>query len=251
MTIAIEIRSASALDYRMPLKRPYGTARSTTKSSRNFIVLLEGIPERGLAVHGQGECQPRHALTGDGPRRGPMAWDFLRAACDELRGHVLRVEDRNTAVADVRRIMRSLDGLAKRHADTFNADKPFRGTLLGIEVALLDLAARASGTQIADLLGRERDEIAISISTISTTTSPEAIAAKVVKQKRYPISRVKGTGDVDRDVSSLLRITEANQSQGWEKPIWMDINEASTRASAEEFVERVAEAMDRVIFQSG
>lgn len=239
----VTLRSASALDYVMPLKRPYGTARGTTRSTRNFIVRLYGVASDGRVIEGQGECQPRHALTGDGALRGSLAWNFLCAACEELRGRELDVTDRHRSVASVRSAMRELERLAKRHADSSNADKPFRGTLLGVEVALLDLAARALRVQIADVLGRWRDEIAISISTISTSTRLDAIASKVVRQRRYPITRVKGTGDVDRDVAILLKVAEANRSQGWDKPIWMDINEAASRMSAEDLIVRVADLM--------
>lgn len=244
MTI-LRILSAEAVDYTMPLKRPYGTARGITRSARNFIVRLQGRAADGAEHEGLGECQPRHVLTGDGPRNGPMAWDFLCAAVARLRGCSLDLSDRATAVAGIRALMAEMDGLARDHATEVNADKPFRGTLLGIEVALLDIAARALNCQIADLLGRHRDTIAISISTISTATGMAGIADKVARQTRYPITRVKGSGDVDKDVALFEQIAAANQSLGRDKPIWMDINEASTRQSAEAFIARLAALMLR------
>lgn len=239
----LRITAASAMDYEMPLKRPYGTARGTTKSVRNFLVTIDGTASDGSAFEGQGECQPRHVLTGDGPRHGPMAWNFLCEACLRLKDAQIDITDRTRAVASIREVIADIEELAREHADETNLDKPFRGTLLGIEVALLDIAGRSLDCQISDLLGRHRDDIGISIATISTANSPERVAEKAAKQVRFPVTRLKGSGDVDRDVELVQLVADVNHAQGMPKPIWMDINEASTAASARELIARLVSLM--------
>lgn len=239
----ITVRMVKAIDYTMPLKRPYGTARGVSRGSRNFIAHIAGVALNGRQYEGLGECQPRHLLTGDGPRKGTMAWSFLLDALAKLRYREVDISTRETAVSGVRSLMKEMHTLATQHATSINEDKPFRGTLLGIEVALLDMVSRALGCQISDLLGRQRDEIAISISTISTSTGLDQLGEKVTKQLRYPITRVKGSGDVDKDVEIFKTIASANNRLGEEKPIWMDINEASTRQTAKAFIERLVPLM--------
>ncbi|WP_166354826.1 CapA family protein [Phytoactinopolyspora limicola] len=235
----LRVVRAQAYQYRMPLKRPYGTARGVTRGARNFVVLLHGdVGDETFT--GVGECQPRHALTGDGPKSGDAAWTFLQAAVRHLHDGRLPVGDAAEAVTHIRQLMAQLDDIAREHADDTNRDRPFRGTMLGIEVALLDLASRALGLQISELLGKKRDDIAISISTVSTV---DDVAAKVIKQKRFPMTRVKGVGRLEHDWELFETIAAANRSVGREKPIWMDINEALDLAGASTFVRGLVQRM--------
>jgi hypothetical protein len=65
------IESVEAIEYRMPLKRPYGTARGVTTGSVNFIARLWVSSSAG-SFEGIGESQPRHRLTamGSPPKTG-------------------------------------------------------------------------------------------------------------------------------------------------------------------------------------
>lgn len=234
------IDRVNIIDYRMPLKRPYGTARGVTRSSKNFLIRLFANQE-GTPVVGVGEAQPRHRLTGD--VSVDLAWDFLREAAEKLRDRSLGLNSPAEALDSVRAVMADLADLAQERADERNEKKPYRGTLLGIEVALLDLVSRALNLPLSEVLGQERDSVTITVSTLSTQNSAEQFRKKVEKQGRYPMVRVKGIGDFDKDSSLLELVHSANQAAGRSKPIWMDLNEGFDEPGAVGFLKYVAEAI--------
>jgi D-alanine-D-alanine ligase-like ATP-grasp enzyme/L-alanine-DL-glutamate epimerase-like enolase superfamily enzyme len=238
----LRVTGIRAIRYRMPLKRAYGTARGVTSASVNFLVALSARAG-AETVQGIGECQPRHMLTGDGPKDRLSAWAFVCAALRQLEGRTIRFTGREDAVDAVRAVMTDLNELAGRHADDSNGDRPFRGTLLGLEVAVLDIVSRALGLQISELLGKQRDEISISISTISSSTDLNQVWEKVTRQTRFPMTRVKGLGDIAHDLQLLDLVTRANRSVDREKPLWIDINEAMDYRAAADLVHRLAERM--------
>lgn len=238
----LTLSSIKAIAYRMPLKRAYGTARGTTRAGNNFLVCIVGV--RGNdQFHGVGECQPRHKLTGDGASDRVAAWSFLCAAVDTIQDRELDFSTPEEAVSIVRGLMKELRELAVICSDESNRARPFRGTLLGIEVALLDVLAQALKLSISELLGNRRDRIEISISTISTTTGLDVIKEKVQKQVRFPMTRVKGTGELNHDIRLMELVQEANAALGRNKSIWIDINEGMDYDRASDFISRVAVSM--------
>jgi L-alanine-DL-glutamate epimerase-like enolase superfamily enzyme len=241
-THELRITRASAIRYQMPLKRPYGTARGVTKASINFLVQLAATTGTEV-IQGVGECQPRHALTGDGGKDRVAAWAFACAAARHLQGRTVRFSDQPDAIGAVREIMRELSGLAQQHADATNQDRPFRGTLLGAEVALLDVVSRVLRLEIAELLGKKREEVRISISTISSSTDMDDVARRVIKQARFPMTRVKGTGDLAHDLELLDLVNRANRSVRREKSLWIDINEALDLDAAARLVRELVQRM--------
>lgn len=238
----IKLNMIDAVEYRMPLKRPYGTARGVTRASSNFLVFISTSLD-GKALVGVGECQPRHNLTGDGDKRRTAAWRFLSVACATLQGREIPISSPDEAIGVVRALMGELSDIAESLAMPAHKSKPFRGTMLGIEVAMLDLVSRAIGIEVCELLGKQRDRVSISISTISSANSFESIPKKVAIQSRYPMTRVKGTGEIDYDLSIMKEVFRVNQGLGRVKPVWIDINEAHNMPTAEEFVDSVAELM--------
>src|SRR5690606_18851540 len=133
----VRITRASVFRYHMPLKRAYGTARGVVRTGINFVVHLTAAAG-SQHIEGVGECQPRHALTGDGGKDRVAAWVFACDAMRHLQDRELRFDGPDEAVSAIRELMAELDNLARHHADERNRQRPFRGTLLGIEVALLD-----------------------------------------------------------------------------------------------------------------
>ncbi|NEE04095.1 CapA family protein [Phytoactinopolyspora halotolerans] len=244
MSVATELRldRIQTYRYRMPLKRPYGTARGLTRSATNFLVAVTA-EQAGRRHTGIGECQPRHVLTGDGRRDGRAAWGFLIAAVQHVHGRTISLADPDAATSDVRALMAELNTLSREYADESNRDRAFRGTLLGIEVALLDVAAKGLDLQISELLGKKRDTISISVSTISSSTDINDVHRKVVKQQRFPMTRVKGVGDVEYNWQLLENVYNANTSVGRDKPIWIDINEAYDVPVSRTFLDGVVERM--------
>jgi L-alanine-DL-glutamate epimerase-like enolase superfamily enzyme len=238
----VRITRVTAMKYHMPLRRPYGTARGVARAGINFLVRLTAATGTDV-VEGVGECQPRHALTGDGGKDRTAAWGFACAAAQHLHGRSLRFSDPAGAVTAVRGVIREIGEVAQQHAGADNRDRPFRGTLLGIEVALLDVVSRHLKLQVAELLGQRRDGIGVSISTISSAIGVDQIATHVGKQIRFPMTRVKGTGDVAYDLELLELVARTNRSLGREKPLWIDINEALDRSGAETLVRELVERM--------
>lgn len=237
--VVATIERANAYWYRMPLKRAYGTARGQTTTAQNFAVHLV-LKFGDKYFDGFGECQPRHALTGDGGKNREKAWEFLGLSLDHLIGTTLEVTDREAAVQAVRDAMAPVADLAVTHAASGQEDKPFRGTQLGVEVALLDATAQALDLRLSELLGEHRQDVEISISTISTTADLSDIPRRAARQTRFPITRVKGKGGVEENVALLRAVNEGNLGASGEKPIWVDLNESMNFDEATAFLEAVA-----------
>lgn len=236
------ITSVRMVEYIMPLKRPYGTARSVTRASGNFLVDVEG-EIGGQVFKGIGEGQPRHDLTGDGDKKRDLAWAFLREACESIVGKNIDISCPDSSIAGVRDLVKKIQPIAERKALPKHKEKPFRGSQLGIEVALLDLVSRAQGVELAELLGKERDKVFTTVSTIPTPKDFETLKDKVGARSRYPMTRVKGLGVLSQDLELIKLVADADRSMGRDRPIWIDINEAYDMAQAVSFVEAVAKLM--------
>ncbi|WP_139827792.1 enolase C-terminal domain-like protein [Nesterenkonia sp. PF2B19] len=226
----------------MPLKRPFGTSRATTQSSINFLVRLHST-HHGRSLVGVGEAQPRNRLTGDVSRRA--AWRFFSEAVESLHEVELDVTNPDVARREVIRVMDDLQALAVRRSVDANREKPHRGTLLGLEIALLDLVAQALDVSLTEVLGSvRRDDVVVTASTIPTQASQSVLTRKVNRQStRFSVNRVKGIGDADADYSSLLVIHEANVATETPKQIWMDLNEGLDVEGAREFLQRLVRGM--------
>lgn len=235
----IVIERAHAIQYRMPLKRPFGTARFVTKATTNFLVRLHAEDD-GRRIAGVGEAQPRYKLTGDLNNRA--AWTFFTEATGTLKGAELQAGSSAEALDSIRSIMEDLSDLAGQRSQEANRDRPFRGSLLGLEIALLDLAARTLEVSIAELLGGEkRDQVLVTATTTSTENTPEQLRHKTTRQAHmYPMNRVKGRGDQEKDLLALTVIHAANVAAETPKPIWMDINEGFDAESARAFIAELA-----------
>lgn len=238
----IVIERSHALNYRMPLKNPFGTARYVVKSSINFIVQLHANVD-GEHLIGVGEAQPRNHLSGDITKA--KAWVFFQKAVEAVQGMEMNVGSPEEAKASVRAIMQDLTQLAMKNSTKVNRLHPYRGSLLGIEVALLDLAGQALGVSIAEVLGGvQRDEVTANASTMSTENTEEQLRRKTEKQStRFPINRLKGRGRPDKDLDALKIIHSANVNVETPKPLWMDLNESLTPDAAQGFIATLADAI--------
>jgi L-alanine-DL-glutamate epimerase-like enolase superfamily enzyme/D-alanine-D-alanine ligase-like ATP-grasp enzyme/acylphosphatase len=238
---SVVVVATHPIEYRMPLKRPYGTARGVTRASSSFLLKVSGR-SGGRTEVGVGEGQPRRQLTGDGDL--DRAWDFFGRASEALLGEELDVSSRDGVIAEVERVMARLSDMASTTAPAGYEDRAFRGTLLGIEVALLDLVARHLDVSLATLLGPIRSEVQVTVRTLSTQNDEAELRRKVTRQHGvFPTVRVKGTGDGDRDLAVLRLVHEANLEAGGPKPLWIDQNEGASPDEADAFVDAVAAAM--------
>jgi D-alanine-D-alanine ligase-like ATP-grasp enzyme/L-alanine-DL-glutamate epimerase-like enolase superfamily enzyme/acylphosphatase len=238
----LRIVQSHVLEYTMPLKRPFGTARGTTRSATNFLIRLTGDLD-GAPCAGTGEANPRGRLTGDDPE---ASWRFALEAVEHLVDRELPLTAPADAVAGVRAVMSDLDQLAAARALDRNRAKPYRGTLFGIEVALLDLVARAADLTVAQLLGQRRERVEISASTISSAHGLDEVERRLAKQlDLYPVTRLKGSGDLDGDLQLLAVASLVAQDHGHDRVIWIDCNEGMPVERAEAFVTQVASGMTK------
>lgn len=232
---SLVVRRTHAIQYRMPLKRPFGTSRYVTKATTNFIVRVHGELD-GRHIMGVGEAQPRNKLTGD--LNTAKAWEFFTTATEALQGVEIFLASPEEAQASIRKIVAELQELAQKHSLPENKERPFRGSLLGLEIALLDIAAQALGVPMAEVMGGiQRDEVAVTASTISTENTVAELSKKVTKQaSRYPMNRVKGRGEIAQDLAALKTIHSANLAASSSKTVWMDVNEGFEPDEAREFI---------------
>ena len=181
---ALVIRGGLALEYVIPLRRPFATARSVRTNARNFLVKLQA-EHGGRPLSGLGEATPRGRLiTGDFEEK---SWNFLVGALQKVTDQSLSIESPCSARMEIRRYMESLHDYASDCAAGIHP-RPFRGTLCGIEMAMLDLASKAFGLPLALFLGRRRSEPVISASTFSVMNEPADIERKMRSRRRHYLS---------------------------------------------------------------
>lgn len=230
----VRIDRVHVLEYRMPLLRPFGTSRGVTRAGTNFLVAVHGVRADGSRLVGIGEGQPRGRLTGDGLRG---SWTFLVEACELIQGG--RIGDSpEAALSSVRELMESCRSLASKRG---SVERPYRGTLLGLEVALLDLSAQHLRLHLSQLLGERRTVVPVSSSTVSALSDVESMRAKVAAQvTRWPTTRLKGRGELEGDLDMLRIAAEEHRRAEVDKPLWIDVNGAMSPATASAFVEHIA-----------
>lgn len=239
MSGALTITGVRLHEYVSPVGRGSSVSRSVTDGARNLVVRLEGSHGWHPLV-GVGEGAPRDGLTGDSP---DGSWSFLLEAGRRLEGTRIPVTDRDSSLDGVRVVMAELRELADKEA-TSDTPKPFRGTLAGIDVALLDIAARAHGAAVSALLGEQRSQVGVSAATVSAARSRGEFAYRTRRDaRRFPVTRFEGTGDVDTDLDLLRLAADTNRSAGADKPVWVDVNERFEPAQAVEYVDGVTDLM--------
>jgi D-alanine-D-alanine ligase-like ATP-grasp enzyme/acylphosphatase len=112
------------------------------------VIIRVEAAAAGRTIQGIGEAAPRSRTTGD-TRVG--SWRFLEAALGVLERTQLRRRPAD-ALADVAATMDQLRDLAAEISTKKANPKPYRGMLAGLESALLDLAAKAAGVGVPELL---------------------------------------------------------------------------------------------------
>src|SRR5699024_680463 len=132
----------------------------------SFLLLLYGhVGDRELS--GVGEAQARRRLTGD--LNTDAAWKFFNIAAKTLPGRSIDIESVSTARRGAKDLMQELEEIAEQESQPLNNLKPFRGSLLGLEVAILDLVSQALNVTLAELLGPvKRTSVPVTVRTLST-----------------------------------------------------------------------------------
>lgn len=209
----------------------------------NFLVQLRAIDENGREIIGLGESQPRDDATGD---RGDTSWHFLSACVSRLHKRELRVSDRSEALATVQALMSEFDSISKDYRADAARLVPFRGTLVGLETALLDLLARALEMPLVTILGSRRTTVAAHTHAVSARTSREQLRELLRDGSTFPATLLEGTDDVEENVALLESAAETNASEyvgAPDKPLWIDLNGRLNRHQASDFVKQVVHSI--------
>lgn len=180
----MRIRSAESRLEHFPLTRPYAiSGQDPIAAVGNVIVRIEG--EDGLV--GLGAASPGEHVTGE-------TLSACRAALEDERLAWL-----------VGRDARTLPALC-REAATRTAGTPAAGA--AIDAALHDLAARALGIPLADMLGRAHDALPTSI-TIGIKPLDETLSeADEYVGRGFRVLKVKVGDAFEEDVERLTRLRE-------------------------------------------
>ncbi|WP_129665207.1 enolase C-terminal domain-like protein [Phytoactinopolyspora endophytica] len=228
---ALTVTRAHGIAYRTP---GGGSGQSKQPSRGNYLVKLEAATADGRQLAGLGECQPRGSETGD---RGTASWEFLLECLAALERRPLPTASRDEAVATVRAVMdelhdaarailpertgstsmkktmrgwaRQLAGKSGRRDDP----RPFRGTLYGVETALLDLAARSLDISVAELLGVHVEKVPVAM----------------------PLT---GRSGVEKNLAALQEAAESYSGSD-DEPLWIDLKGSLSPTNASEFVRSV------------
>lgn len=172
---------------------------------------------------------------GAGTDEFPVAFVQLRASDGRVGWGESAPSDRyretlDTVTAAIRRVDPARLSFEDLHAslgylDTILGDQP--AARCGVEIALLDGAARAAGQPIHNWLGLPFTEGRHVTSFSIGLDTPEMIQAKVLEAAEYPVLKLKLGGDRDRENLAALRAVAPK------KCVRVDANEAwKTREEA-------------------
>ena len=229
---ALVITELFVAEYHMPLRQSFSTARLTTETSRNVIVRLRAR-KGDHVVEGIGEGAPRAlALTGDGRA---AVWPFLTTSCDRLLERRIDTASPERSLDALREIGGELRSWARELHPDRRVERPFRGAMCGLEMALLDLVAQSHQRTVAELCGVRRGELPIT----ATTSSADRVQAP--RRRRLPAVRFKAIGDPERDLRTLVEATGRRRGP-W---AWIDVNESYSVDVAEQFVADIARGIRR------
>lgn len=231
----VRITRARAMAYQVPMRR---------RVRNNYLVLLELTDADGAVVEGLGEGQPRDELTGDSEDH---SWSFLEEALHLLNTRELSLSDPTAAVNQVRQLREELSQLAEEMNHDDEQKRPYRGTLLGIELALLDMFARALGIPLYELLGQHRNE-APGMPPTATAEASASDFRRLLRRQfgRYPRLRIKARSRVGLAVGQMEKAADVDRSrlgQHEHLPLWVEFDGGLTREAASSLIEEVALSM--------
>lgn len=226
----LRITRSRAMSYSAPKRRG-------RRGPRNYIVELTGSDASGNTFRGLGEGQPRGSRTGDAVGR---SWDFLAEVARRLEGISFDASSPAAIRFEVTRLTAEFTELAAQMQDADRESRPYHGSILAAEIALLDLGARALGVPLADVLGRERDTAPLAPLTLSPHMSSEAVSERLVIQgPRSVQTRLLGTANVAESLEFMVAVAAGNADDAVQmpgKPLWVDFNGALTPDDAGRFL---------------
>jgi D-alanine-D-alanine ligase-like ATP-grasp enzyme/L-alanine-DL-glutamate epimerase-like enolase superfamily enzyme/acylphosphatase len=244
--VSIKVIRCTVAEYVMPLKQPFKTARKATTKSTNYLFLIEA-EHNGAPLLGVGEAAPRGvALTGDPQGK---VWGFLTQISRTLIGATLPDSSQASCIEAIREQMTMLSDVARTVGGN-DLQRPFRGSLAGIEMALLDLAAKSFSQSVGSFLGGTREEIPISASTISGSLGLAELQNRLEQLvRRYPAWRVKGDSDLRRNIGILCLMSTINRKCNSSLTQWVDLNEALDEKEAFQLLDEIRSKSNQLEIQ--
>lgn len=209
------IRRVDAIPVALPLGKPMKMAGVTIATADNVLVRIEA--DGGLV--GWGEAASAPTMTGD-------TQGSLLAAIRHLAPPLVGA-DAWMRPALVRKLGHALYGNTGAHS--------------AIELALVDLAGRAAGLPVIDLIGGAvRGAVAPMWLLGNATPAEDAAEARQKLAQGFRFFKVKvGAKTIDGDIASTLAVRNA---LGAELPICADANCGYTAAAARRYLDGTREA---------
>jgi len=209
------IRRVDAIPVALPLKKPMKMAGVTLHAADNVLVRIEA--DGGLV--GWGEAASAPTMTGD-------TQGSLVAAVRHLAPSLVGA-DAWDRPALMRRLAHALYGNTGAHS--------------AIELALVDLAGRAAGLPVIDLIGGAvRRAVAPMWLLGNATPAEDASEARQKLAQGFRFFKVKvGAKTIEGDIASTLAVRNA---LGAELPICADANCGFTGAAARRYLDGTRDA---------
>ena len=207
----LTIRRVDAIPVGLPLRKPVAMAGATVSRALNLLVRIEAAD----GTVGWGEAASAPTMTGD------TLGGLIAAVRDHLAS-LLIGEDAWMRPALCRKLKSALFGNTGAHS--------------AIEMALLDLAGRASGLALADLVGGAlRWEVAPMWLLGNPTPEQDIAEAHAKRTEGFGFFKLKiGTKPVEAEIASTLALRDA---LGVETPLCADANCGLTFEDASRYVD--------------
>ncbi|MCC6776375.1 MAG: hypothetical protein IT537_07015 [Hyphomicrobiales bacterium] len=210
------IRRVDAIPVGLPLEKPVAMARSTVSRALNLLVRIEAAD----GTVGWGEAASAPTMTGD----------TLAGLVSAVRDHLAPLmigEDAWLRPALLRRMSAALYGNTGAHS--------------AVELALLDLAGRASGLPLVDMIGGAMRTAVAPMWLLGNATPEQDIAEAHAKLAQgFGFFKLKiGTKPVEAEIAGTLAL---RQALGAAMPLCADANCGLTFATARRYVEGVRDA---------
>ncbi len=189
-----------------------GPAARGSSISSNVLVWVRIRDDAGAEYVGVGEGLPSLDLPGTGPG---AAWRFLEAAADALLGRVVDLTGPTLAVESVREVLAALDLVAAAHAPAGVGPGAFRGSRLGVEAALLDVAARGLDRPLCALLGQRRSTVTVPAVRVDGADPSSAWGERIENcSSDTGVIRIEGVGEPESDAALVRDVGGRIRSAG-------------------------------------
>lgn len=201
------------------------TSQSRSGEARlNIVFQAEGVIG-ARTIRGTGEGSFRTVMR---TKAEAQAWQSMCDAVDRLDGVMLSAH-RQHADADVRSVLHDLD--------RGGALGP--GVLAGLDMCLSDLAAQATGTSLADMLGAEQNQGAHNVTSVDVRRGTDQLGL-LAPTTSPGVVRLTG---IAGHQSAIEVAAAATNALGTEPAIWLELRKRLTANQAFRLVETLTDRM--------